>query len=410
MTKKLYYGFGSLVLVGIIAWVAFSKNPTVYHPASSTVPLITPTTAVAFGDFSTGSIQGKMSTPTTDSATGAGGTAGLAIRPTIAGSGTIFRYAGQLPDLPNLPVLRRDPVIDRTAFVASLEQTMGAIIHLKQFTDLRGQMVTLTERTADGYTVTIDFTRGSVSLYKQAAATDLKMLSATAGGTNAPAAKAITDDQVISVARQFLGDHGVSLDHTLTPVVTDLGGPIAAVPETTKAVPVVSYAKMVTFPWTINDTPVIDQSGAPYGLTVTVQTSDSTVTAVENIVDWHFTGSDYPLVSDTAKVLDVAKRGGLYGSLPTTVTDTIDLATPSMAYMISSYQLASDGLDYFIPAWRFGIGHVPTGVQLYQNAVVVPLVETLLTPPSDTTGSTPIDTAPAPSSGSGTSTSTASPQ
>lgn len=312
------------------------------------------------------------------------------VKPPSSTSAVRFAYDGPVQTLPTLPVLRREANLSLpTGSLATL--TRGANwLNLSSFKQLAADSISLTDGTTDGYTMTIDYRHGLASMYRFSSTTTTTKTETTTGQ--------LSNAEAIAIAAAFLSKHGISTNNTADPQVLDTGIAYA----TDLALPTRGFTPYTTvvWPWVINGIPVVDQSGNVYGLQVTVDVTARSVASVANITDLRFTGSDYPLLSSWATVLDYASRGGLYPLYAGLgKTTTVALTAPRTVYMVSSYQLSNDGLDYLVPSLLFPIGQVPEGTAVYQQNVVVPLVETLYST------ATPEPDVIEPSSGSGSSSS-----
>lgn len=330
-------------------------NLNVQPNTSATIPATTKVAPIA--DTNTGTNSG--------SAAGNSGTAGI--------NYVQYTYAGTLPLPVNLPVMKRqsDPIT--TNMVGPLP---GGLL-LNTFSDLQTQSMTFAMATADGYTITIDAQHGTASMWRQVVATR------TTGNVTPTNQPAIADDVVLKAAADFLKAHNISTDGYGPPAViaNNMFIEPEALKNTTSTAPVaLPYAQhTVIYPWVINGTPVVDISGNPVGMHIIVDGS-LTITNVDTITDLQFASSKYALVTEAQTVLEVAKRGGIYGSVPPVdaTPSSVPLQTPTVVYMLSQYQLTDDGSELLVPAFKFPIQSTDPSQTLYQTAIIVPLLPELL--------------------------------
>ncbi len=393
--KQILLSVACILSIGAITFMVVITKPD--HPKGvSTKQFLTSSVPNAFGELSASSLTPRSANQaavpmlaTKDLATTSAGSGAVSTSPSTI---TFIYTAGDFT-IPSLPVLRRDVTL--TPFQSNSLKGLPSVLSIDSFSNLRLDSMTLTEQGSDGYTISIDTQRGTTSLYRQSFVTNEKMMpsSVNSGST-------LSSTEALTIAQTFLDAHGISKEHFGTPIVEDdnyFTMPMAQATDTIVYSPVIS----VVYPWIVQGTPVVDQSGFPYGLTITIDSATQSVSGASNITDLQFTASQYSLVTDPAAVLAVAKRGGLYQ--PASVdgtTNGVPLSAPTPVYMISSYQLSNDGTDYLVPALWFAVKDVPISVTLYQKGVVVPLIESLLTGtdttilPSATTGNATV-TAPA---------------
>lgn len=316
----------------------------------------------------------------------------------------VYDYTGETFTIPNFPVLKRNPGFSSSQFASLVQGLRVDLIALPALTNTNVQQITLAEGKDKGYTVSIDAVDGSVSMYQSISDSRIVLLKDVAVPATSTATAVTTlpsDAELIAAANAFLTTYGITHDDYGTPTVDKSFFPMGILAPTL-AFPV-PVAITVTYPLVVQGKSVVSEAGYSVGLSVGIDATTKQVVSVNNLHTLTFEASSYALTEDVQKVLAVAKQGGLYGSIEPAVrasdvkgdTAHVELGTPTAGYMSSYYQLDETNAEYLVPVLIFPITKVPVGMQLYRTAVVVPLVQELLTPPTTTTP-------PSASGGSGT--------
>ncbi len=198
-----------------------------------------------------------------------------------------------------------------------------------------------------------------------------------------------SNDAIIGIANAFLESHGLSKDGYGDPVVNDewqraisIKGGVATSMEF-----YAPEAVSVVYPALIDGKTLYDEGGRPIGLTVNVNVRHKRVSGVWGIMSSRYEKSDYPLITDTESILQMAKNGGWYGQ-PMPV-DSIageenvkvvyaTLGTPSSGLVRIWSQKGTRGEELYIPALYFPVIDSGENPEIYQKAVVIPLVKELL--------------------------------
>ncbi|MBI2984310.1 MAG: hypothetical protein HYY50_01675 [Candidatus Kerfeldbacteria bacterium] len=318
-----------------------------------------------------------------------------------------FIYDGPIA-IPDLPILMRQATL-RAGTVTGLIDDVG-LIGSEPFRSYQPQYLTVAQSVADGLTLSIDYVNGSISLYRNQTVALDRGISV---GVESPVsleqvqlASLPPDDELITVANRFLDQYGISRQGFGQPIVNKdfLRYEIMAQTDMVYA----PQELTVVYPWQINGQPVYDESGNRYGLVVNVNAVTKTVSGVSNLVTLSFQASDYAREDDSDKIVEVAKHGGLYSYQPEPAegveTVKIQLGQPASGYMISRYQLDQTSSEFLVPALIFPITSVPSGEQLYQSSIIVPVVKDLLAQ-----GDATIKPMPLPAEGGGSEPSSAGP-
>lgn len=368
---KTFWAGIPLALAAVTAGVLFLPTPKNSTPSqrSGSKVAIHAGSANAFGSFDGATpvnrtAAGESTSTTKDSAAGAISAPSIGIVPPTA----TITYSYNKPfTIPQLPVLKRDRGFDSGVGISS-----GGLANLSTFRGLKLDYANATQQTDDGYSITVDYRDGNISMYKQSgvSVSDKQTLTTLAPGR--PVAETtITVVKAVAAAKSFASAHGISLSAYDEPT-------LYYYPGQQPPFDVVSAPATIIFPLSINGLPVFDESANRYGLMMSVDSNEQVV-SVSNLTNHSYTSSSYAVTSDTKAITQYLSRGGNFwgGVIEGTKSTTIDLQDPIPGYMISRYQIDQTPDEYLVPALIFGIVHsdqVTTG----RAGVVVPVLDQLL--------------------------------
>lgn len=266
------------------------------------------------------------------------------------------------------------------------------ILDLSRFGNAALQQFTLVQPGEYGYQIYVDLNEGNVSInqnyqswpHPEALCRD----EACFARTRLSQEDVKDDAALIAVTDAFLADHGISKDGFGAPMVDrrwNMVQPYMKAAADTRMM-YVPEAVSVMYPIQLDGKTSYDQSGFPYGLSVSVDIRSQRVSGVWNLVPQEYQSSSYDLVSDAKQILDVVSRGDVYappfGQDPNERVRDLKLGEPTRILMQSWHQ-REDGMgeELLVPALRFPVIPDADGYTGYRDAVVVPLVKDLLTPP-----------------------------
>jgi len=369
------FAIPALALVAVVVYVATQQSPQQTNTPStkSSAVSIDTTKENAFGNFLAGQRQ-STATTVSDKETSAAGdsdtSSSLIARPADFVSYT-YSITGEY-SLPTLAVLKRQKGLSGGSSLSA-----SSLFSTSSFSGLRLDAVTASQTTDDGYSVSIDYRDGLISIYRQSSLSSKDLIAETrpsGTSTSEGSVTTVSDETALSVAKKFLSDHKISVDGYDQPFVVK---PIAT-SEMLKTMQ--GMEAQVIFPWNINGQPVYDDNGQRFGLTVSVA-GDEKVQSVYNLMPLSFQASTYATVTDRAKIADYAKRGGwMYSSVPTGgKVETISLSAPTSGYLFSRYTLEQGTGDFLVPAIIFPLT-AEQQLKTYRYGVVVPLLADLLNP------------------------------
>lgn len=391
MRKLSYALFGvfALAVVGVGTY-AYLNRPTTNAPVatnSSGAPRIAITNrdASAFGNFTSNPLatqsarlgealgSGGSTKTTTDTAAPSSLT-----RPAEA---TVYEYVykGESLTIPSASVLKRTNQLPSSTLESVLKSANLGLIDLEKFSNLKVQQIALSEDRDQGYNVSVDLREGAISMYQnwERWAQPLREAIGNVNTTVTPTLP--SDDTLIATANAFLDQYSIPRSAYGAPVVPKY---FLGFGETT---PRADFGYLqtvqVVYPLVVDGKAVVNENGYPAGLTVDVDLNLNRVVSVNNLTGLSYEASAYPMISDTAAVLDIVKRGGMYGMVSpdqNVKKVQVEVGTPTLGYYPSRYQIEQTNTEYLIPALVFPITKAPQGEQLYRSAIVVPLVKDLL--------------------------------
>lgn len=275
-------------------------------------------------------------------------------------------------DAGTVDVIKRTTTEDLAHAFGDLFQSMDLeLIDLSRFEDMKITYLSLVPSDNDGYSVNLDLVSDAVSLYRW-----------TVGGwetewTELTEADMLSDAELIALANDFVAQYDLPME--------GYGEPEVVPYDTSWGVP--EYVT-VLYPLTLNDQSVYETWGGETGLNVNISLRDKRVQDMYGLQTQQYQSSAYSAVTDSAKVLKVAGRGGIYGFTYEEPDQTIDvtLGTPTQGYFhTTTYDAATaSSQELFVPALIFPVIDKPTSVEgveympYIQDYVVVPLAAEIL--------------------------------
>jgi len=413
-SQRLVWALGSAILLIVVAvpvvYVLVNGTDQVATKRTSTFGALGVTkqlAANAFGSLSSDRLRltqsgerGSGPANTAQDSVATGLKEDASTEPTIAPvpgdySIPIYQYVGTPLALAggDITVYKRDPGLTGVSGLNQLLQNVRTgLVDLSKLKNTNIQSLSFAEERDLGYQIYLDFIDGSVSVqqnWQRWPTTDLKR-APTAGGNR------LNDDQAIEIANRWLSDYGVNRSAFGTPVVqTDylygavIGQSVGNVAEVqvgsadavaTDMMPYQYENMNVIYPLVIDGKKVYDLSGQPYGLNVQVSASGQRVSGVSNLRSLNLSASDYATISDTKRVLDIVKRGGVYSSPidASTPTSEFEVGEPESVLTVMQTYTDTTSSEFYVPALRFPITKTPVDQPTYQSAIVVPLVSDFL--------------------------------
>ena len=425
MTRTLRIVLGGLALAAVAFAVTVSF--LVRRPGPGTVALLGANTSVIqIGDDAFGPLNGLGTIDTGGNAENSGqetatSSASSAPAPVAAspmmsvmasGSGTAspaiivrpisplrfpsvtYTYKGDTihQDHVKLNVLKPIPVaLSAGQITSALAGLGGGAISIPSFGGVAVTNVTLSESSSFGYTVSVDLTGGTFSIYENSSEWPQN------DGLPLTASETPATSTIIGIADAFLADHGISTSTYAAPEVTGqteiivpIARPMAGAATATinnsaiASMPMIPYrpdSAEVLYPLVVNGMRVYSPSGVQVGMQVTVNLRYGKVSAVSDLAVTQYQSSAYDAITDSSKIISLAEHPSVYpiiyngimgASSAATNATQIDLGTPVLAYE-EIYR--SDGKggssEFLVPAYVFP---EITGFGAGTGNVIVPLI------------------------------------
>lgn len=308
-----------------------------------------------------------------------------------------YVYSGSLPELAESGLVYKRVNASHTRALSSLIDLDLDLADLASFANPTVTQFTMEDGGNPGYLIFVDLVRGSVSIntdWRDIAPMGMeKMMAPSAGARN------ISDASAIAIADAFLADHGINRSGFGEPFVVRapeyrIMAEGAAAP-TDLAMPISQYLT-VRYPLLVGGLAVFEQHGEAAGLSVNIDTSRARVQDVYGLELQSYQSSAYPLLTDAAKILDLAKRGGgMYGPYPMPAMPvkegepypaervvTATLGEPQRA-LVRYWRARPDmkeADELLVPSLVFPVveGSDPAGWWYVQQNVIVPLIPELV--------------------------------
>ncbi|HSI20968.1 MAG TPA: hypothetical protein VLA04_04720 [Verrucomicrobiae bacterium] len=380
--------------IGVLALAVAGVSTITYLGTRSEregTPVVTTLGKGAFGTLassvgSAGMSETKatdMASPAIASSDGGAPSAGVTMSDERSSSSTspaltgVYRFSipeGGIPALPSdqLDVYKR--VTD--ARIAEQLGIQMPLVNLKSFENAKLQNFTLNQK--DGYTVTVDLDRGRISISDNV----YRTMDSTMRNT-----VALTDDELKTIAKDFLSAHGVATGSYGEPVVQkSYDYAVAAekqiAPEMAQSMIAFQVQTgTVLFPLLLNGKKVVGMGGETVGMTVSIDTHTKRVSSVYDIFTNHYESSAYDVEKSAEKIKEIAELGGMYNKYGAAgftegETKSLGLDTPELGYMLLSTYVEGKDIEYLVPAYIFAIKDAVVGS--WQERVVVPLIPELI--------------------------------
>lgn len=183
---------------------------------------------------------------------------------------------------------------------------------------------------------------------------------------------------VLKLAAEFAADYKVNLENFGEPEVAD-DWRIGYANTRDKANYYFPDTISVVYPVKINGQLAYNDGGGKAGMNVSVNLRSKKVNGLWELTLPRYESSAYEIEKDSAKIIKVAERGGLYGyTAEGGKIVEIELGTPQLALMKTWQYKDNLSNELYVPAYVFPIVKVPEGAQIWQKAIVVPIAKDIL--------------------------------
>jgi hypothetical protein len=267
------------------------------------------------------------------------------------------------------------------------------LINLNSFGNAKLQNATFMQDGPDGYYITVDTLNGSISLSgawpqplavdsSHACAKDSDALRAECSVpynpikiTDIPA-----DEELISIANQFVSQHNISLAAYGAPEVMD---DFRQQYELAKDKSLVYLPDMVNvvYPLMLDGQAVYDESGNKSGLMIGVNIRNKKVVSVWDLSIHNYQSSEYDAETNSDRIMRLVSQGGLYGYVDPNAQKTveIELGEPRIEFVKMWNYSNNMSEELLVPSLIFPVLEQPQGEPyFYRKAVVIPLIKQIL--------------------------------
>jgi len=303
-----------------------------------------------------------------------------------------YKYTGDEFTLENstVNVMRRVKGYQASQNLANMIGSMNlGIINLKAFSQTQVQNINLVEDKDFGYYININLYDGTISLNENWERWD--NLNTKCGSdqrcyddNRLKLSDVPSDDELIRISNDFLQERGIGTDtYGTAEVINDWRMWLDQQPAEYQYI---TETITVRYPLIINNEVVYDQSGTPYGLSVSVNVRYKRVSSIWGLSSQQYEASEYEAITDVDKIIAYAEAGGMTGPVYYEVDgatnaayENIELGTPEYVLIqLYNYQ-DNKSNELLVPALRFPIVNQPKDNSYYwRTSVVVPLAKELM--------------------------------
>lgn len=290
-----------------------------------------------------------------------------------------FIYDGELP-FPvesEIGVLKRNPVsVSDKRLTEAVKGFDFGLIDIKKFSDLKMDYLSVSEDKKYGYTLQVNFTEGVINIGQNWPKWPNHYLNCTGDSCQLTEKDMLEDSALIAIADTFVKQHDINLKGYGSPVVVKDWLLYSNAAETMPAY--IPDQVRVVYPEMLDGTHVTESDGNFTGVFVTVSVRDKKVSSLNNLKPNSYEKSLYPVEQDRAKLLDWARRGGIffYAYRGAEKTVEVKLETPELVYFRHFKWVPEENRtdEYVVPAYSFDINADP-GLNLFRSKLIVPAVQ-----------------------------------
>jgi hypothetical protein len=191
----------------------------------------------------------------------------------------------------------------------------------------------------------------------------------------------LSDDELISIANQFLQNHNVSTSAYGQPEVNNEYRIMYERAVEQKQEYYLPEAIPVVYPLLINNETVYDESGNKVGLNVTVNVRNKKVVGIWDLSMQNYTASSYDAETDVKRIMSLVEKGGAYGWVDPDARRTIEVQVgdPKLELVRMWDYQNNQSSELLVPSLVFTVLEQPDNEPyFYRKAVVVPLIKRIL--------------------------------
>lgn len=296
-----------------------------------------------------------------------------------------YVYKGEAIDgllSPKVDVYKPSTVKTDAPVPADLLTRLGfGLADLTRLRSVQIQSFSVVEDRDYGYAVWVDLASGGISFSQNGrwphAAVEWDPATGLPKDPIRPS-EVPTEAEAVRIADAFLAEYGIDRSRYGTPKLRD-DWRVLYETSADKSLVYVPEAVSVVYPELVDGKEILEPNGAPAGLEVSVHARLRRVTGAWNLAARTYAASAYEGETDSARVLDIASKGGPMAWYPDRGeyrTVEVAIGTPTGG-LVRSWQ--PDG-ELFVTALLFPLIDAPAELA-WQKVVAVPLAKELLTPP-----------------------------
>lgn len=284
-------------------------------------------------------------------------------------------------------VLRRiNPDLSKE-FVSSFSNKKISFFDMKKFKNLGIHNLTINEDVEYGYSIYLGLKDGTFSIYKNW--DKWPNIDSLCRGYDSSCyqrnqlsiADMLSDEEITSIADQFLENYGISLENYGAGEVQNywMENYLLAEDKTAFYIP---ETISVIYPLKIEGKEVYEEYGQKSGLTVEVDVKAKKGAGVYNLFYQHYESSAYNSETDKNNILEKMKQGGMspdyYYQEGTKVKNIdVEIGNPSLSMVKLWYSDSNDFRSYeiYVPAYVFPVLSVSDSSYFYKKNIIVPAVK-----------------------------------
>lgn len=254
------------------------------------------------------------------------------------------------------------------------------LMNLGNFDNLQTRTIELAEDKDKGYAINVNFEEGVMYIMPNWQRWNYaRSAEVSEQGVSIP-----DDSTLIAKANEFLDQHGIKTDIYSEPFVDRrqiemyTGVSSAGAISKSSIMPHDMMQVSVIYPLTLSGKTVYDESGTPFGLSVSINVRENMVNGVNNLTSQLYDSSSYALETNAEKIL--AHVTGPNTVMPTrgAVIKNIRLGTPEQVLMkYWDYTPEGMGREMYVPALKFPVLS-QSATPYYQHNIIVPIVKDIL--------------------------------
>jgi len=248
-----------------------------------------------------------------------------------------------------------------------------------KFDNLKFNNISLYEDSDNGYMLTINSNEEKISIYKNWQTWPREDgLNEKLEISDIP-----SDEVVINISNKFVEEYGIDLSPYGDPIVDKewISNYERSENKETFYIP---QTINIIYPLVLEDKEIYTQYSNKYGLKVQVDIKNNHVTSVNEIVNHNYESSNYEVVQDENRIIDIAERGG-YRNYSYNIEDDsiekvrVELGTPSLELVRLWKHNPADNKaqELYVEAYIFPVLNSEDN-SFYRDYVIVPIIEELI--------------------------------